>query len=62
MIQIGDETYLLAAAAARYIGISRPTFYNNVKHLLVPYKFGARKLKHYRKNDLEQFKNVQPVA
>jgi excisionase family DNA binding protein len=59
---IDNETYYTAAEAARYLHISRDTFYENVKGKLQPYQHGFRKRVYYRESDLDKLQNVHPIS
>ena len=58
---IDGERYLSAAEAAKYLGVSRPTFYQNVQPHIPEYKPGALKRTHYRQSDLDAYKGVRKV-
>lgn len=58
---IDNETYYTAAEAARYLNISRDTFYENVKDKLQPYQHGFRKRVYYRQSDLDKLQSVHPI-
>lgn len=60
-IQIGGETYYTAAEAARYLGISRDTFYRNVRAKLQVYKHGALRRDYFRQSELDKFKGIYPA-
>ena len=60
-VETDGETYYTAAEAARYLGVSRETFYQNTKNLLKPYKVGVLKRTFYRKSDLDQLKGARPA-
>ena len=60
-LQINGETYLIAAEAARYLGIARETFYKNVKERLQPYQHGILKRVYYRQSDLDRLQSVRPI-
>lgn len=62
MVEHNGETYLIASFAARYLDISRGLFYANVRPCIQAHKLGARRRKHYKRSDLEQFRVVQIVA
>lgn len=62
MVEIDGETYLIATKAAEYLGVSRCQFYCNVRPFIQAHKPGARRRKHYKQSDLEQFKAVELVA
>lgn len=59
MIKIGEEQYLLATEAARYLQTSRTNFYKKYKRNLQAFKVGQLEYKHYRLSDLEQLNNVE---
>lgn len=58
---IDGEEYLSAAEAATYLGISRPTFYENVQPHIPEYKHGARRRIYYRQSDLDKYKEIRKV-
>ncbi len=58
-ITIDGETYYTAKEAAKYLGISRPTFYTNVASELIEYKYGALKRVYYRQSDLDKYKGIR---
>jgi hypothetical protein len=58
---VDGETYYTAAEAARYLHISRDTFYGNVKAKLQPYKHGALKRVYYRQSDLDALQGLHPI-
>ena len=60
-IVVKGETYMTGAEAARYIGVSRPTFYNNIQSRLTEYRHGAFKRVYYRKADLERFRDMKEI-
>lgn len=60
-IEFEGETYLTVKEAADYLGISKPTFYANVKPYVTEYRIGALRRVHYRQSDLERFRGVSPV-
>lgn len=62
MVEIDGEVYLIATRAAKYIGISRAQFYNNVRGRVRGYRIGARRQRHYRCSDLDQFRVVEEVV
>lgn len=62
MVEIDGEIYLIATKAAEYLGISRCQFYSSVKANIHAYKIGARRRKHYKQSDLQQFRVVEMVA
>jgi hypothetical protein len=61
MIQIGDETYLLAAEAARHLQVSRPKFYRSYKQKLESVPVGEMSRFYYRVSDLNQLLVAKPV-
>lgn len=61
-IEADGETYYTAAEAARYLDVSRETFYQNTKDLLKTYKVGVLKRTFYRKSDIDQLKGVRPAT
>jgi excisionase family DNA binding protein len=60
-IVIDGETYLTAAEAAKYLGISRPTFYQNIQPHIPEYKHGALKRIYYRQSDLDKYRGVRKI-
>jgi excisionase family DNA binding protein len=60
-IQSGAETYYTAAEAARYLGISRDTFYRNVRDRLRVYKHGALRRDYFLQSELDRFRGVHPA-
>lgn len=61
-IEVEGEIYHTATEAAKYLGISKDTFYQNVKNRLKSYKLGAFKRIYYRQSDLDRIKrNVTPL-
>jgi len=61
-IEVDGEMYHTAIEAARYLGISKDTFYQNVKHRLKSYKLGAFRRAYYRQTDLDRIKrDVTPI-
>jgi excisionase family DNA binding protein len=58
---IDGETYLSAAEAAKYLGISRPTFYQNIQPHIPEYKHGALRRIYYRQSDLDAFKGIRRI-
>lgn len=60
-IQIDGETYYTAAEAARYLGISRDTFYRNVREKIQVYKHGALRRDYFRQSELDKFKGIYPA-
>ena len=60
-ITIDGERYYTATEAAEYLGVSRPTFYQNVQPFLPEYRHGALRRIYYRQSDLEQYKGIRQV-
>jgi excisionase family DNA binding protein len=60
-IEINGETYFTASEAARYLGITRPTFYQNIQKQITEYKHGALRRIYYKKADLERFAGFHPI-
>jgi hypothetical protein len=58
---VDGETYLTAAEASRYLGISRPTFHQNVRPYISEYKLGAFKRTYYRQPELDRFRGVRKI-
>lgn len=58
---IDGETYLSAAEAAKYLSISRPTFYQNIQPHISEYKHGALKRIYYRQSDLEKYRGIRKI-
>lgn len=61
MIEVESEQYFLATEAARFLGISRVKFYDDVLHLLEPCQVGVLKRLHYKRSDLMKINRVQPA-
>lgn len=61
-IEIEGEVYCTASEAARYVGIKRPTFYNNIRPHLQEYRHPGLKRPYYRQRDLEPFRLEQMRA
>lgn len=62
MIQREGETYLVAAEAARHLGISRMTFYRRYKALLTMFQVGELARPHYRISELEKLHSARPIT
>lgn len=62
MVEVGDEVYLIATEAAKFLNIPRGIFYTNVKPFVPAHKIGARRRKHYKQSDLVKFRIVEMVA
>ncbi len=60
-IEINGERYYTVTEAAKYLGISRPTFYENVQSKIPEFKHGALRRIYYRQSDLDKFKGIHPV-
>lgn len=60
-VEQNGEIYHSAAEAAKFLGISRDTFYRTVRARLTPYQVGVLKRTHYKQSDLEVLKGVRPV-
>jgi excisionase family DNA binding protein len=60
-LEVEGETYYTAAEAAKFLGISRDTFYRTVRAQLIPYQVGVLKRTYYKQSDLEKLKGVRPV-
>ena len=58
---IEGETYLSAAEAAKYLGISRPTFYQNIQPYISEYKHGALRRIYYRQSELDRFRGIRKL-
>lgn len=61
MITREKETYLTATGAAKYLGITRGTFYRQYKSSLQEYQVGKLKRIHYSLSQVEQLNSVKPV-
>lgn len=60
-VERNGEVYVTASEAAKYLSISRETFYNNVQPQLQSYQLGAFRRLYYRRSDLDRFNEVRPV-
>jgi excisionase family DNA binding protein len=60
-IVIDGETYPTAAEAAKYLTISRPTFYQNIQPHIPEYKHGALKRIYYRQSDLDKYRGIRKI-
>lgn len=60
-VEINGETYFTAAEAARYVGVSRPTFYSNIHPQIAEYRHGAFKRVYYRKTEVEKFRTIEQI-
>ncbi len=60
-IEVDGEIYYTAAEAARYLHISRDTFYRNVKNKLQSYKHGALRREYFLRSELKKYSGVHPT-
>ena len=60
-IKVDGEYYYTAKEAAEYLGISRDTFYRNVKDRLPAYNYGALRREYFRQSDLDRFRGIRPA-
>lgn len=60
-IRVDGESYYTAKEAAEYLGISRDTFYRNVKDRLPTYNYGALRREYFRQSDLDRYKGIRPA-
>jgi excisionase family DNA binding protein len=60
-LSVDGENYYTAKEAAEYLGISRDTFYRNVKDRLPTYNYGALRRQYFRQSDLDRFKGIRPA-
>lgn len=60
-LELEGEVYYTASEAAKYVGVSRPTFYQNVVGAIPEYRIAAYKRVYYRKTDLDRYKGIHPV-
>ncbi len=58
---VGTEEYLSAADAAEILGVSIARFYTNARKSLRVYRFDAKKVKWYNKNQVLAMKEGKPV-
>lgn len=58
---MNGERYYTVAEALKYLGISRDTFYRNVKKNLKVYHYGAFKREYFRESDLNEYKVFRPA-
>jgi len=58
---VGTEEYLSAAEAAKILGVSIARFYTNARKSLRVYRFDAKKVKWYNKNQVLAMKEGKPV-
>jgi excisionase family DNA binding protein len=59
-LEINGEIYYTAAEAARYLDVSRDTFYRNVKDKLQVYRHGALRREYFRQSDLDRYRGIYP--
>ena len=60
--EVDGESYHTATEAARYLGISKDTFYQNVKNRVKSYKIGPFRRAYYRQTDLDRIKReITPI-
>jgi excisionase family DNA binding protein len=63
-IEKDGETYYNATEAAKYLSISKDTFYRSVKDRLPYYRLGHSTRAHYRKSEIDaleqSIETVQP--
>lgn len=62
MLEVEGEQYCNAKEAAKYLGIHRCMFHNNVQQNLKAYKLGVRKRSYYKLVELEPLRSVKQVA
>ena len=61
-IEREGETYYNATEAAKYLGISKDTFYRSVKDKLQQYQLGHQKRAHYRKSEIDAMEQaITPI-
>jgi excisionase family DNA binding protein len=60
-VTVNGETYYTAKEAAEYLGISRDSFYENVRDQITPYKHRALRRVYYRQSDLDRFRGFFPL-
>ena len=58
---VDGERYYTANEAMGYLGISRGTFFRNVKHRLPTYHYGALRREYFRQSDLDRYKGIRPA-
>ena len=57
-IEASGNIYYTASEAARYLGVSRDTFYRNVREKLQVYKHGALRRDYFRQSELDKFSGI----
>lgn len=60
-LQVDNEIYLTVKESVEYLGISKPTFYENVKPEINEYRLGAWRRIYYRQSELDRFRGASPV-
>lgn len=58
-IVINGERYYTVKEAAEYLGISRPTFYDNIQPKIQQHRPRALRRVYYRESDLDKFKGIE---
>jgi len=53
---VDDKEFFTVDEAKDYLGISRNTFYRNVRKLLKEYNFDGKKIPFFSKAELDRFK------
>lgn len=62
MINTDGETFLNASEAARYVGISRVSFYKDCISGLQAFRIGKCRRKYYKLSQLVRLRSAEPVA
>ncbi len=60
-IDVNGETYYNVTESAKYLHVSKPTFYKNVQPRITEYRLGAFNRPYYRKSDLDKYLGVRPA-
>jgi len=61
-IEMDGETYYNATEAAKYLNVSKDTFYRRMKKRLQPYQVGGQERAQYRKSDMDALRrSVVPI-
>ena len=55
-----QEEFYTASEAAKFLGISRDTFYRSVKNQIQQYQLGVLKRAYYKLADLQRLKAIRP--
>lgn len=55
------ETFYSAAESAKFLGISRDTFYRSVRSRLQAYKLGVLQRTYYKLTELQTLRGIRPV-